>query len=127
MRFHFRLQERDGSEYRQGTIHSPSLDEARAALHRSEAKRAGFRLTAGELAAFGERLERLAIDAKHKFATAAETVTDKARDLIAAGIDVPRDIRHRLALHNQAEPYEIKHLGSAPPERSAKRKPKAKA
>lgn len=96
-RYYARLEAADGSgEFRFVVIHSPSEEEARAALLSRERGFAAFRLTTEEL---------------------AECEQQKA-DAEAAGTPVPPDVRAKLALHAQAEPYELVYFGdSASPPR----------
>lgn len=91
-RYYARLEATDGSgHFRFISIHSPSEEEARAVLERREQTFAAFRLDTEELA----ECERLIAEAE------------------AEGKAAPPDVRSKLALHNQAEPYELVYFGDS--------------
>ncbi len=90
MTFRFRLEAQDKSgHYRAGTISADSKEEARAFLEQNEAEYASFTLPDQERTAFEQ----------------AEQEAEKTGGRAAA------DVRSRLALHRQAQPYKLVKLG----------------
>lgn len=97
------LEAQDGSgNFRRTVIFSASEEEARRTLRNREFAAAMYRLDTDELAQLEEK------------ETAAH----------AAGLELSKEDRSKLATHRQEQPYELTYFGTTDPPRKTGRKPK---
>lgn len=122
-RYHFRLEAQDGSgHFRQGTVISPSEEEVRAFLERSEIGKTGYRLTTEEHDEIAAVLDELANVEQVVFRKTAD-LAGKLEQLLTAGVKVAGDVRMRITTHAQEHPYLIVYVSDSPPARDPDRKP----
>jgi hypothetical protein len=122
-RFYFRLEAADGSgNFREGTVTSPTVEEAQAFLVRAEQRKTDYRLTTVELDQIREKLDELGEQALGGWKKTTRTVEEKLETLLNAGVKVAGEIRAKIATHAQAHPYTLVYLSTEPPARDRTRR-----